>query len=189
MLLHMMITRSDLLSKIERSYYDFGCPVDRFSARSLNNFYISRKLEKLVSEVRWFYGEQDQDGFGPNGKCLVSWVDAYPLIIMKEARGEGFYEGLICGHNSCGGASVAEIAINMLSKIARSPDGRVGSDSPWLRSGGRLGFFSFYGVDVKADVSLSLEQIFLMPDYTPEAPLSPTDFVAPHKINISYPSV
>lgn len=170
----MPLIRTDLMTDAFRAAFEFSAVEDRFNASRMDAFRVRTEFERLVREVRWHEGEQTRDGYGPVGKCLVAWVDAYPLIVQTDPSSDGFYDARMSGHMSCGGHTVAGVMLNMLWRVARHPDGRRESDSEWLRRGGKKGFFEFYNANPKSDPGRTLEDLQTVEAFAPtESPLTP----------------
>ena len=171
--------RPDLLSSHNQKVYEAGAaPEDRFKFdRSLYDARNARQeFEKYAGSVKWFEGEVTVEGRGPMGKCLVAWVDSYPLVAFLEpappfmgrtADDPPFCSGIVDGHYSAGGFSVASVIANMLFHTARNPGGRKDSDSQYLRTkNGKAGWFAFHNADPSGP-GRTLLDIFQQPELMP----------------------
>lgn len=157
-----------LMSRFERTYFEpEGSPEPRSDARSMTVRTARERLERLIGTVEWFEGEQRRAGFGPVGRCLAAWVDAYPLVAFLDPTPAGHHSGLVSGHGSWSGSSASGLMLNMLAFAARNPNGRLDSDSQWLRRGGRAGFFAFYGANPELSEGRTLADILENPDLGP----------------------
>lgn len=131
-------------NRFERSFYEARC--------------TRKSFEAYVANVKWRKGDVTIKGYGPTGSCLVSWIDNYPISAFLTSK-DNFYTGVICGHCSTGGDQVAKVIANALFFAAENPDGRRGSDSHYLRCGGKAAFFDFRQATSKVGARSLLEML------------------------------